>query len=132
MSNDYWFRSAAQGQLSECNRRNTVLRAVVKSHKGLKETKVFAFGCFVRNLKNSQNLQEKPLLESFYCKVTAWNSLYKKSKVKVTRATLPKRETYTETLTQVHSCRFWKKYEHDLEHLCETASEIVSKKEFVI
>ena len=52
MSNDYCFRRVAQRQLSQCNRRNTVLRAVVKSHKGLKGTKVFVFGCSVRNLKN--------------------------------------------------------------------------------
>ena len=48
------FRRAAQRQLSQCNRRNTatVLRAVVKSHNGLKGTKVFACGCSGRNLKN--------------------------------------------------------------------------------
>ena len=38
----------------------------------------------------------------------------------------------TQTLIQVLSCRFWKNYEHDFEQLCETASEIMSKKEFVI
>ena len=34
MSDDYFFRRAAQRQLSQCNRRNTstVLRAVIKSH----------------------------------------------------------------------------------------------------
>ena len=54
MSDDYCFRRAAQGQLSQRNRRNTatVLRAVVKSHNGLKGTKVFACGCSGRNLKN--------------------------------------------------------------------------------
>ena len=52
MSNDYCFRKAEQGQLSQYNRRNTVLRAEVKSHKVLKEVKVFAFECSVRNLKN--------------------------------------------------------------------------------
>ena len=59
MSNDYCFRRAAQGKLSQRNRRNTatVLRAVVKSHNCLKGTKVFACGCFGRNLKMSQNLQ---------------------------------------------------------------------------
>ena len=71
MSNDC-FRRAVQGQLSQCNRRNTVLRAMLKSHKGLKVTKVFAFGCSVRNLKT---YSVEPLLESFYCKVAAWNSL---------------------------------------------------------
>ena len=51
MPNDCCFRWAAQGQLPQCNRRNivTVLRTVVKSQKGLK---VFACGCFGRNLKN--------------------------------------------------------------------------------
>ena len=53
-SNDCCFRRDAQGQLPQCNRRNivTVLKTVVKSHKGLKGTKVFACGCFGRNLKN--------------------------------------------------------------------------------
>ena len=53
MSDDYCFRRAVQRQLSQCNRRNTatVLRAVVKSHNGLKGTKVFACGCSGRNLK---------------------------------------------------------------------------------
>ena len=47
ISNDYCFRKAGQGKLSQQNRRNTaaVLRAVVKSHNRLKETKVFACGC---------------------------------------------------------------------------------------
>ena len=54
MSDDYCFRRAAQRQLSQRNRRNTatVLRAVVKSHIGLKGTKVFACGCSGKNLKN--------------------------------------------------------------------------------
>ena len=45
---------AAHGQLLQCDRRNTatVLRIVVKSHIGLKGTKVFACGCSERNLKN--------------------------------------------------------------------------------
>ena len=59
MSNDC-FCKAVQGQLPQCNRRNTVLRAMLKSHKGLKVTKVFAFGCSVRNLKS-------------FSKLTAWN-----------------------------------------------------------
>ena len=59
MSNDCCFRRAVQGQLPQCNRRNIVivLKTVVKSHKGLKGTEVFACGCFGRNLKMSQNLQ---------------------------------------------------------------------------
>ena len=100
-SNDCCFRRDAQGQLPQCNRRNivTVLKTVVKSHKGLKGTKVFACGCFGRNLKNfSKFAEEEPVLESFHCKVAACNRL-KKNKVKITRSTLAKRDTYTETLT---------------------------------
>ena len=52
ISNNYCFRKAAQGQLSQCNKRNTVLRGVLKSHKNLNRTKVFAFWCCVRNIKN--------------------------------------------------------------------------------
>ena len=59
MSFDYCFRKTVQGQLSQCNRRNTatVLRAVVKSHNGLKGKKVFACGCSGRISKIYQNLQ---------------------------------------------------------------------------
>ena len=59
MSDDYCFRRAAQRQLSQCNRRNTatVLRAVVKSHNGLKGTKVFPVGVLEEISKNYQNLQ---------------------------------------------------------------------------
>ena len=59
MSDDYCFHRAAQRQLSQCNRRNTatVLRAVVKSHNGLKGKKVFACGCSGRISKIYQNLQ---------------------------------------------------------------------------
>ena len=61
MSNGYCFRRVAQGQLSQCNRRNTaiVLRAVVKSYKVLNETKEFACGCSRRNLKNFSKLTAK-------------------------------------------------------------------------
>ena len=54
MSNNCCFRRVVQGQLPQCNGRNivTVLKRVVKSHLGLKGTKVFACGCFGRNLKN--------------------------------------------------------------------------------
>ena len=53
MSNDYCFRKAALGQLSQCNKRyiSTVLSAVVKSHKGLKGIKAFAGGYSEGNLK---------------------------------------------------------------------------------
>ena len=56
---------------------------------------------------------------------------YEQAKVKDNRwSTLSKRDAYTATLTQLLSCR--KSYEHEFEHLCETASEIMSKKEFVM
>ena len=52
---------AAHGQLLQCDRRNTatVLRVVVKSHKGLKGTKAFACWCSGRNLKNFSTFAEK-------------------------------------------------------------------------
>ena len=70
MSDDYCFRRAVQGQLSQCNGRNTaiILRAVVKSHKGLKGTKVFACGCSGRNLKNFSKFTGK---SPFWSKVVA-------------------------------------------------------------
>ena len=75
---------------------------------------------------------KEPLLGFFIIKLQPAIA-YEIAKVKDTRqSTLLKRDAYTETLTQVLSCRFWKSYEHESEHLCETASEIMSKKEFVI
>ena len=75
---------------------------------------------------------KEPLLRFFIVKLQP-GVAYEKAKVKDTRrSTLSKRDAYTGTLTQVLSCRFWKSYEHEFEHLCETASEIMSKKEFVI
>ena len=52
MSNDCSFRRGAQGQLSQCNRRNiaAVLRAVVKHNRGLSGEKIFACGCSRTNL----------------------------------------------------------------------------------
>ena len=78
MSNDYCFRRAVQGQLSQCNMRNTatVLRAVVISHKILNGEKVFAFGCSESLKKFSKRHREELLLESFCFNVAAWNSLY--------------------------------------------------------
>ena len=107
MSNDYCFRRAAQGKLSQRNRRNTaaVLRAVVKSHNRLKGRKVFASGCFGRNLKICR---EEPVLGSFIVKlqpVIAYKRLLGQL--------YQKRDAYTETLTQILSVNFEKKYEHD-------------------
>ena len=77
MSDDYCFHRAAQRQLSQCNRRNTatVLRAVVKSHNGLKETKLFACVCSGRNLKNLSKFAGRARAGVFYRKVAACNSL---------------------------------------------------------
>ena len=65
MSNDCCFYRAEQGQLSQCNRRNTatVLRAVVKSHQGLKETK--AFSCILK--------QTSKILSKFAGKRPCWS-----------------------------------------------------------
>ena len=72
MSNDYCFRRAAQGQLSQCNRGNTVsvLRAVAKSRKDLKGVKVLACRCSGSNLKNFSKLTGKsPCWSSFIVKL---------------------------------------------------------------
>ena len=52
MSNDFYFRRAAQGQLSQYNRINiaAVSRAVIKYNKGLKGAKMFVCGRSGRNL----------------------------------------------------------------------------------
>ena len=102
----YCFRRAAQGQLSECNSRNTatLLRAVVNSHNGLKETKVFACGCSGINLKNFSKFAGKsPCWSPFILKLQPaykWllGQLYQK------------RDAYTETLTQVLAVNFEKKF----------------------
>ena len=106
MSNDYCFRRAAQKQLSQCNRRitATVLRAVVKSHNGLKGTKVFACGCSGRNLKN---------LSKFAGKSRCWGPFIVKLQPVIAYKRLlgqlyQKRDAYTETLTQLLSVNFEK------------------------
>ena len=106
MSDDYCFSRSAQGQLSQCNSRSTILGAVVKSHRGLKGKKVFAFGCSVRNLKNLARFTGRnPCWSPFIVKLQS-GIAYKKAKVKVTRATLSKRDAYTEPLIRVPSSRF--------------------------
>ena len=87
-------------QLSQCNRRNTatVLRAVVKSHNGLKGTKVFASGCSGRNLKNFLKFPGKtPCWGPFILKLQAVIACYKR----LLGQLYQKRCGYTETLTQV-------------------------------
>ena len=91
----------------------TVLRAVVKSHKGLKGAKVFACGSFGRNLKNfSKFAGNSPWWSPFIVKLRPVIA-FKKNKVKITRSNLSKRDAYTETLTQVFSVNFEKNHEHD-------------------
>ena len=76
MSNYYFFCRAAQGQLSQFNKENNVLRAVVKSHKCLKGTKVFDFWVFCKKSQKFLKIYRKePLLGSFYYKAAACNSL---------------------------------------------------------
>ena len=106
MSDDYCFRRAAQGQLSQCNRGNTatVLRAAVKSHNSLKETKVFASGCSRRNLEN---------LSKFAGKSPCWGPFIVKLQPVIAYKRLlgqlyQKRDAYTETLTQILSVNFEK------------------------
>ena len=94
MSNDYCFCSVVQGQLSQCNRRNTaiVLRALVKSHKVLNGAKVFACGCSGRNLKNFSKLSGKSragVLLFYSCSLEYL--IKQKPKVKVTWSTLSKK-----------------------------------------
>ena len=96
MSDDYCFCRAASGHLSQCNRRNivTVSGAVVKSHNGLKVTKVFACRCsgVLEEFSNiSQNLQGQPVIA--YKRLLG--QLYQKR--------------YTKTITQALSVNFEKK-----------------------
>ena len=88
--------------LCKGNCLNLIGEIRVKSHKGLKGTEVFAFGCSVRNLKNfSKFTGRNPCCSAFI--VTLQPGIaYKKAKVKVTRATLSKnrrlhRDSYTRT-----------------------------------
>ena len=110
MSDDYCFRRAAQGQLSQCNRGNTatVLRAAVKSHNGLKETKVFASGCSRRNLEN---------LSKFAGKSPCWGPFIVKLQPVIVYKRLLcqlylKRDAYTETLSKALPVNFENSYEH--------------------
>ena len=111
MSDYYCFHRVVKEQLTQCNSRNTatVLRVVVKSHNGLKGTKVFARGCSGRNLNNLSKFAGKSrCYGTFYRKVAACNSLQK-----ITRSTLSKKKNaYTETLSQARPVNFEKKYEH--------------------
>ena len=106
MSEDYCFRRAAQGQLSQRDRRDsaTVLRAVVKSHNRLKGTKVIACGCSRRNLKK---------FSKFAGKSACWGTFVVTSKRVIAYKRLlgklyQKRDANSETLTQLLSVNFEK------------------------
>ena len=108
MSSDFCFRRAAQGKLSQRNRRNTatVLRAMVKSHNCLKGTKVFACKSSGKNLKIfSKSAGKSPSFIVNLQPVIAYNRLLGQL--------YQERDTYTETLTQILSVNFERKYEHD-------------------
>ena len=105
-----------------------VLRTEVKYHKGLKSTKVFACSCSGRNLRNFSKFTGKSPCSPFIVKLQPGIAWKRKTKVNVSWLILSKKRP----VTQVLSCKFWKSYEHDFEHLCETTSEIISEKKFVI
>ena len=129
MSDDYCFRRAAQGQLSQCNRRNTatVLRAVVKSHNGLKGNKVFACGCSRRNLKNLSKFAGKSLCWAPFI-VTLQPVIAQK---RLLGQLYQKRDAYTESPSKALPVNFENNYEHGDLHLYGTATEIMSNKELV-
>ena len=110
MSNDYCFRRIAQGQLSQCNRRNTatVMRAVVKSHKVLNGTKVFACGCSGRNLKNFSKLTGKsPCWSPFILKLQPGIAYKTETQSKGYSVNFIKKATLNrDTITQVFYCKF--------------------------
>ena len=111
MPNDCCFRWAAQGQLSQCNRRNivTVLRTVVKSHKGLKEIKVFACGCFGRNLKNfSKSAWKSTWWSPFIIKLRPAIALKKKQGKDYSDNFIKKRRLHGDSYTSI-LYKFWKK-----------------------
>ena len=120
MPNDCRFRWHAQGQLPQCNSRNivTVLRTVVKSHKCLKGTKVFACGCFGRNPKNfSKFAGNSPWWSPFIVKLRPVTAFKRKQGKDYSVKSIKKK-------------KFWKKLWTRL--FCETVSEIMSNKKFII
>ena len=110
MSDGYCFRRVVQGQLSQRDKRiATVLRAVVKSHNRLNGTKVIACGCSRRNLKK---------FSKFAGMSACWGTFVVKLQREIAYKRLlgqlyQKRDANTETLTQLLSVNFEKKYEHD-------------------
>ena len=98
--------------LRQGNCRNVIgeiLRAVVKFNNSLRWTKVFAWGCSWRNLKN---------FSKFAWKSPCWDPFIGKLQPVIAYKRLLgqlywKWDAYTETLTQVISVNFQQKYEHD-------------------
>ena len=106
MSVDYCFRKAAQKQLSRCNKRNitSVLKALVKSHNGLKGKKSICLWVFWKNLKN---------LSKFTGKSPCWDPLIVKLQPVIAYERFlgqlyQKRNAYTETLSQALPVNFQK------------------------
>ena len=115
MSNDCCFCRVGHGQLSQCNRRNTVtvLRVVVKSKKGLKGAKVFACGCSGKNLKSfSKFAGMSPCWSPFIVILLPVIAYKKKPTYRLLGQLYQKRDAYTETLTQVLSLNLKKNCEH--------------------
>ena len=109
--NDCCFRRAAQGQLPQYNRRNitTVLRTVVKSHKGLKRRKGFAYGYFRRNLKNFSKFAEKsPCWSPFIVKLQPVIAFKEKQGKDYSVNFIKKRRLHGDSYTSTF-CKFWKK-----------------------
>ena len=79
---------------------------MVKSHNGLKGTKVFACGSSGRNLKNFSRFAGKnPCWGTFFVKLQAAIACYKR----LLGQLYQKRYSYTEILTQAFSVNFEKK-----------------------
>ena len=106
MSDDYCFCRVAQGQPSQRDRRNTatVLRAVIKSHKRLKGTKVIACGCSRRNLKYLFKICSKERVLGYFCVKLQRVMAYKRLLGQLYQKT----DAYTEILTRLLSVNFEK------------------------
>ena len=94
-----------------------------------KEQKYLPLRDLLKIQKNIKIYREEPMLKSLFIELQPGIAC-KKTEVKFTRSTLW--DAFSEILTEALSCKFWKNYEHGFEHLCETASKIMSKREFVV
>ena len=108
----------------------TILRAVIKSHKGLKGAKVFACGYSWRNIKIFSKFTGK---SPCWSKVAAWKSLFLKSRNKDYSVNINKTEAPTLRLLHKYlPVNFENIMNTNFEHLCENASEMLSKRGFVM